>query len=62
MEEEYLTAEDVAVALQVNLETVRRLVRRGEIVGFKFGGQWRFRNDAIMDYIRRREREQEDND
>ena len=42
-----LTAEEVAKYLRIHPYTVRRLVRKGKIPGFKVGGQWRFRKDKI---------------
>ena len=41
------TVEEVAEALKLHPYTIRRLCRDGKIPGFKFGGQWRFRKDAI---------------
>ena len=45
--EEFLTVEEVAKALKLHPYTVRRLCREGKIPCFRFGGQWRFRVDAM---------------
>jgi len=45
--EQFLTAEEVAEALKLHPYTVRRLCREKKIPCFKFGGQWRFREDEI---------------
>ena len=45
--EQFLTAEEVAEALKLHPYTVRRLCREEKIPCFKFGGQWRFREDEI---------------
>ena len=45
--EQFLTAEEVAEALKLHPYTVRRLCREQKIPCFKFGGQWRFREDDI---------------
>ena len=39
--ERFLTTEQVAEALQVHLNTVRRWLRTGELQGRKFGRVWR---------------------
>jgi excisionase family DNA binding protein len=32
-----------------------RLASQGQLPGFKVGGQWRFRREAIDEYIRKQE-------
>jgi excisionase family DNA binding protein len=41
------TVVDVARYLRLKTETVRGMVRRGEIPGMKVGRVWRFRSDSI---------------
>lgn len=55
--EDILEPEEVAKMLRVHPRTVMRLANRGEITGFKVGGQWRFRREAINDYIRQQEQQ-----
>ncbi len=52
MADEYLTIDQVAELLQVSTKTIRRLVSRDEIPGFKVGGQWRFRRQDIDAWAR----------
>ena len=56
MGDEYLTIDQVAELLQVSTKTIRRLVARDEIPGFKVGGQWRFLRKDIDAWARKRSR------
>jgi len=58
--EEILDADEVAKLLKVHPRTVKRLASEGILPGFKVGSQWRFRREAINEYIRRQERQHED--
>ncbi len=60
MLEEILDADEVAKLLKVHPRTVKRLASEGILPGFKVGSQWRFRREAINEYIRRQERQHED--
>ncbi len=42
MQEQYLTAAQVAEILQLNVETVYDMVRDGELSATKIRGRWRF--------------------
>lgn len=50
-----LTLREVADALQVSERTIRRLVSRGDLTGFKVGdrGQVRVRNEDLEAYLER---------
>lgn len=50
-----LTLREVAEALQVSEKTIRRLVSRGELVGFKVGdrGQLRVKSEDLEAYLER---------
>jgi len=48
-----LTIEDVAGFLDVSASTVYGLAQRGEIEGVRVGSQWRFRPQAIVEYLDR---------
>jgi excisionase family DNA binding protein len=47
MDEQLWTPQEVADKLRVDLETVRRWLRLGELEGIKFGRQWRIENKAF---------------
>jgi len=46
---EIFSAEEVAKQFKLHPYTVRRLARKKKIPAFKFGGQWRFREEDIND-------------
>lgn len=50
-----LTLREVAEALQVSEKTIRRLVNRGDLVGFKVGdrGQVRVKSEDLVAYLER---------
>jgi excisionase family DNA binding protein len=56
MGDEYLTIDQVAELLKVSGKTIRRLVRRGEIPGFKVGGQWRIKRGDIDEWVAEQKR------
>ncbi|HLZ55974.1 MAG TPA: helix-turn-helix domain-containing protein [Ktedonosporobacter sp.] len=58
--DDIMDADEVARLLKLNEQTVKRLANRGELPGFKIGGRWRFRREAIEEYIRKLERQQGD--
>jgi excisionase family DNA binding protein len=51
--ERLLTTEEVAEGLRVDIVTVRRLVARGELAGYRIGGEYRFRVQDVEDYLAR---------
>jgi excisionase family DNA binding protein len=53
--DDILDAEEVAKLLKLNPQTVKRYANQGVIQGFRTGKKWRFRRQAIEDYIRRQE-------
>jgi excisionase family DNA binding protein len=48
---EILTLKEVSEILRVHPHTVYKLVRQGKIPSFRFGGDWRFRRDRIVQWI-----------
>ena len=60
MLEEILDAGEVARLLRVHPRTVKRLASEGILPGFRVGSQWRFRREAINEYIRRQEQQHDD--
>ena len=51
-EEPLLSVEEVATRLKINPTTVYRLVRRGQIPGFKVGDQWRFSQEMLDSWMK----------
>lgn len=51
--EPLLTTEQVAEYLKVDVVTVRRLVNRGELGGFRVGGEFRFSESDVENYLKR---------
>ena len=45
------TIEDVAKKFNVHVNTVRNLIRRGELVAVKFGSSWRIPHDNLKAYV-----------
>ena len=48
---EIMTVKDVAEYLKLCEMTVYRMAKKNEIPAFKIGGDWRFRKDAIKEWI-----------
>ena len=55
MDTEFLTAEEVAEYLRLPLSTVYKLVQDKRLPGFKVGKHWRFRREAILEWIKQKE-------
>jgi excisionase family DNA binding protein len=53
---EFVTPEEVADWLRVPVATIYKLAREGVLPGFKVGRHWRFRNEAIEQWVLNRER------
>jgi excisionase family DNA binding protein len=53
MTREIVTVKDLAKYLHCHQSTIYRLVKRGEIPGFRLGGGWRFKIDEIDRWCRR---------
>ena len=47
----YLTPEEAAGLLKLNILTVYRLLREGKLTGAKIGGSWRIRRSDIDKYF-----------
>jgi len=48
---EILTPREAADYLSIHVRTIYRLVKNGEIPGRKVGGSWRFRKDALDEWL-----------
>lgn len=46
-----LTPDDVAERLKMHRDTVRRLLRSGEIPGVKIGRSWRVPSDKLAQWV-----------
>jgi len=49
--ERLMTPEEVAEALQMHVETVKRLLRQGKLPGFKVAGQWRISPSELKTFL-----------
>lgn len=49
-----LTAQELAAYLRVNRSTVYRLLKKGELPGFRIGSEWRFRIEDVNRWFRER--------
>jgi len=52
---EIMTPREAAEYLSVHVRTLYRLVKHGEIPGRKIGGSWRFKKDALDEWLSTRE-------
>jgi len=52
---EVMTPHEAAEYLSVHVRTIYRLVKNGEIPGRKIGGSWRFKKDALDQWLSIRE-------
>ena len=46
-----MTPKEAAKYLGLHLITIYRLIKKGELPGFKVGGQWRFKKDLLDAWI-----------
>ena len=56
MADRLLTAEDVAERLQLTVDYIYAMARRGEVPHLRFGRTLRFRAEAIDEWLRTSER------
>jgi excisionase family DNA binding protein len=54
MPEPLLTAADVAAWLNLNIETVYDLIAKDQLPAIKIGGQWRFQEAQVCEWLGRR--------
>ena len=50
-----MTVEEVAAFLKLSKITVYKLVKKGQIPGFRVGNSWRFRKEDIVEAISRQQ-------
>jgi excisionase family DNA binding protein len=53
MLDQYLTVEDLAGQFHCCEETIKRMARRGDLPGFKFGRRWFFPKSQLAELLRR---------
>jgi excisionase family DNA binding protein len=53
---EIMTPREAADYLSIHVRTIYRLVKNGEIPGRKIGGSWRFKKDALDEWLSGNER------
>ncbi len=46
-----MTVEEVAAYLKLSKITVYKLVKKGQLPGFRVGNSWRFRKDRILEIM-----------
>jgi len=51
MPKSYFSIEEVAQRFSLTASTVYRLAQRGALPGFKIGGQWRFSEEMLEDWV-----------
>jgi excisionase family DNA binding protein len=51
--EKLLTSEEVADYLRVDVVTVRRLVNRGDLTAYRIGGEYRFMQPDVEEFVKR---------
>jgi len=48
---EIMTPREAAEYLSIHVRTIYRLVKKGDIPGRKVGGSWRFKKDALDEWL-----------
>ncbi|MBM4308322.1 MAG: helix-turn-helix domain-containing protein [Deltaproteobacteria bacterium] len=48
---EIMTPREAADYLSIHVRTIYRLVKQGDIPGRKIGGSWRFKKDALDEWL-----------
>ncbi|SRR5579884_1523128 len=51
--EPLMTSDELATYLRVDVVTIRRLVNRGELAAYRVGGEYRFMEPDVMEYLQR---------
>lgn len=49
----FLTIEEVSKFLRLKTQKLYKLAQKGRIPAYKFGREWRFRNDRLNEWIDR---------
>ncbi len=59
-QDDMLTVEEVAKELRIDPKTVRRWIKRRELVAIDIGREYRIRRSALDDFIARRQTDRQD--
>ena len=59
VESEFLTVEEVSQYLRIPLSTVYKLATNKTLPAFQVGKHWRFRREALQEWIKQQEKEQD---
>ena len=51
MNDEIMTIKDLSLYLKINEKTIYKLAKQGKLPGVKIGGMWRFKKEAIDNWI-----------
>jgi len=51
MNDEIMTIKDLSSYLKINEKTIYKLAKQGKLPGIKIGGMWRFKKDAIDNWM-----------
>jgi len=52
--EEYITPEEVAQQAHLHVDTVKRMLRSGQMPGYKIGNQWRIKLTELNEWLQER--------
>ena len=55
MDENVFTVDEIAHKLRVDVKTVRKWIRKGDLVAINVGREYRIRESSLADFIKRRE-------
>jgi len=51
MKDEIMTIKEISLYLKINEKTIYKLAKQGKLPGVKIGGMWRFKKEAIDNWI-----------
>ncbi|MCD6232556.1 helix-turn-helix domain-containing protein [Candidatus Aerophobetes bacterium] len=51
MKDEIMTIKDLSLYLKINEKTIYKLAKQGKLPGVKIGGMWRFKKEAIDNWM-----------
>lgn len=54
MEEKWLRVEEIARLLDLKEESIRIYLRKGQLVGYKFGSDWRVKKSDLDDWVEKK--------
>jgi excisionase family DNA binding protein len=60
VDEKFLRPDEIAKQLDVEVETVRAWLRRGELTGYKLGNDWRVKPTDLQSFLEKRRNTKEE--